>query len=72
MDLITRTPTLTGVQVGGTMLRPAPCALVFLNTEPDLRTLWICKVTLAPPIEGAIPALAPTLLTERLVSPAAA
>lgn len=72
MDLITRTPTLTGVVIGGTMVRPAPCALVLFQNVPDLRTLWICKVTLAPPIDGPIPLLAPTLLRERLVSPAAA
>lgn len=72
MDLITRTPTLTGVVLGGTMVRPAPCALAFQNIAPELRTLWICKITLSPPVEGPIPALIPTLLKERLVSPAAA
>lgn len=72
MDLITRNPTLTGVVVGGAMIRPAPAALSMGGLSPDLHTLWICRVTLAPPIEDMPPELHPTLLTQQRVSPATA
>lgn len=71
MNLITRTPTLTGVALGGTMIRPSSCMLQLFAQQPALRTQWICKVTLAPPVEGPIPQLRPTLLTMQHVSPAA-
>jgi hypothetical protein len=72
MQLITRTPTLTGVALGGTIIRPAPATMVLgFGIAPQLRTLWICRVTLAPPIEGPMPQLLPTLLTTQHVSPAA-
>jgi hypothetical protein len=72
MNLITRSPTLTGVVVGGTIVRPGACAMSMTFLALRLNTSWICKVTLAPPIEDMPPALVPTILTERRVSPAAA
>jgi hypothetical protein len=65
------TPTLTGIAVGGTMIRPSPAGLELLAqiNQPQLRTTWICRVTLAPPIEQMPPPLFPVLLTERTVGP---
>jgi hypothetical protein len=69
MLLNTLSPTLTGVAVGGVMLRPEPAALLIWHSPVNLNTLWICRVTLAPPIEQMPPPLLPTLLTERTVGP---
>lgn len=63
------TPTLTGIAVGGTMIRPATAALIIWPSSPNLNTLWICRVTLAPPIEQMPPPLSPVLLTQRTVGP---
>lgn len=72
MEMTTRRPTLTGVAAGGVIIRPTPAAMSFGGGQPALRTLWICRVTLPPPIEGDIPQLIPTLLTLRVATPAPA
>jgi hypothetical protein len=54
------------------MLQPAPAALGLWAMPAHLVTTWVCRVTLAPPIEGDVPMLNPTLLKERAVAPATA
>lgn len=69
MRLMTRFPTLTGVAPGGVMVRPLCGAVGGIAPPVTLRTTWICRLTLAPPIETLPPPLRPTLLTERAVGP---
>jgi hypothetical protein len=69
MFLVLRAPTLTGVVIGGTMVRPTPAALTWMIAPAQLQTTWICRLTLAPPVEGPLPVIRPTLLTERVVGP---
>ena len=69
MQIIPLSPTLTGAAFGGVMVRPPPALLEAVAIDPTLRTLWIVKLTLAPPIDNLPLPLRPTLLTERAVGP---
>jgi hypothetical protein len=69
MLLLLRSPTLTGVAAGGVMVRPTTAMMRVQAVAPALRTTWIVRLTLAPPIENPPPDVRPTLLTERVVGP---
>jgi hypothetical protein len=68
MILITRTPTLTGVAVGGTIIRPTAALLVWLGLEVFLRTQRIVTPTIPNPLED-MREIAPTILTVMHVAP---
>ena len=69
MLLIPRRPTLTGVAVGGVIVRPACGVLNVAAESARMLTSIVLRLPIAPPSDDGAQDFSPTLITQRMAFP---